>query len=220
MFTGLVETVGTVRALRRTGAVYCLSIEAPEIAPELVLGQSVSVSGACLTVTSCRGDGFDVEMMPETLSRTWFGESLKPGMPVNLERAMRLGDRLDGHIVLGHVDGTARLAELQGGDQTRVACFSAPRGLLRGIVSKGSVALDGVSLTVIDVDNTTFSVGLIPTTLISCTLGGLKVGMSVNLETDILGKYVERLMAPLPPGSTASGPSRGLSMEELRELGY
>ena len=122
--------------------------------------------------------------------------------------------------MLGHVDGTARLAELQGGDQTREARFSAPRELLRGIVSKGSVALDGVSLTVIDVDNTTFSVGFIPTTLISCTLGGLQVGMSVNLETDILGKYVERLMAPLPSGSPASEPSRGLSMEELRELGY
>ncbi len=214
MFTGLVETVGTVRALRRTGAVFCLSLEAPKIAPELVLGQSVSVSGACLTVTACREDGFDVEMMPETLSRTWFGERLKPGMPVNLERAMRLGDRLDGHIVLGHVDGTAKLAELRGNDQTREALFSVPPEVTRGIVSKGSVALDGVSLTVIDAGDATFSVGLIPTTLSSCTLGGLKVGMSVNLETDVLGKYVERLMGHAP--AKLGFPTE----EELRKLGY
>ena len=214
MFTGLVETMGTVRALRRTGAVYCLSLEAPEIAPELALGQSVSVSGACLTVTACRGDGFDVEMMPETLSRTWFGERLKPGMPVNLERAMRLGDRLDGHIVLGHVDGTAKLAELRGNDQTREALFSVLPELARGIVSKGSVALDGVSLTVIDAGDAAFSVGLIPTTLTTCTLGGLKVGMSVNLETDILGKYVERLMGHAP--AKLGFPTE----EELRKLGY
>ena len=214
MFTGLVETVGTVRALRRTGAVFCLSLEAPKIAPELALGQSVSVSGACLTVTACRGDGFDVEMMPETLSRTWFGERLKPGMPVNLERAMRLGDRLDGHIVLGHVDGTAKLAELRGNDQTREALFSVPPEVTRGIVSKGSVALDGVSLTVIDAGEAAFSVGLIPTTLSSCTLGGLKVGMSVNLETDILGKYVERLMGHAP--AKLGFPTE----EELRKLGY
>lgn len=214
MFTGLVETVGTVRALRRTGAVYCLSLEAPEIASGLVLGQSVSVSGACLTVTACRGDGFDVEMMPETLSRTWFGERLKPGMPVNLERAMRLGDRLDGHIVLGHVDGMAKLAELRGNDQTREALFSVPPEVTRGIVSKGSVALDGVSLTVIDAGEAAFSVGLIPTTLSSCTLGGLKVGMSVNLETDVLGKYVERLMGHAP--AKLGFPTE----EELRKLGY
>ncbi|MCR4817926.1 MAG: riboflavin synthase [Fretibacterium sp.] len=214
MFTGLVETMGTVRALRRTGAVYCLSLEAPKIAPELVLGQSVSVSGACLTVTACRTDGFDVEMMPETLSRTWFGDRLKPGMPVNLERAMRLGDRLDGHIVLGHVDGMAKLAELRGNEQTREAFFSAPPELVRGIVSKGSVALDGVSLTVIDVSDAEFSVGLIPTTLAYSTLGGLKVGMSVNLETDILGKYVERLMGHTP--AKLEFPTE----EELRKLGY
>ena len=214
MFTGLVETMGTVRALRRTGAVYCLSLEAPKIAPELVLGQSVSVSGACLTVTACRGDGFDVEMMPETLNRTWFGERLKPGMPVNLERAMRLGDRLDGHIVLGHVDGTAKLSELRGNEQTREAVFSASPELLRGIVSKGSVALDGVSLTVIEAGERMFSVGLIPTTLTFCTLGGLKVGMSVNLETDILGKYVERLMGHAP--TKLGFPTE----EELKKLGY
>ncbi|MBR1671397.1 MAG: riboflavin synthase [Fretibacterium sp.] len=222
MFTGLVETTGRVRAFHRAGAVYCLSIEAPDIAPELVLGQSVSVSGACLSVTALHGDSFDVDMMPETVTRTWFGASLRPGARVNLERALRLGDRLDGHMVLGHVDGTAMLRELAGNAQTREAVFSAPQELLRGIVPKGSVALDGVSLTVIAASETGFSVGLIPTTLASCTLGDLAVGMSVNLETDILGKYVERLIGGSSTRRRALTPglSPGLSIEELRELGY
>ena len=215
MFTGLVEMVGRVRSLERTGSVYTLSVEAPGIAGELVMGQSVAVSGACLSVTALRSDSFDVEMMQETLNRTWFGDRMRPGTPVNLERAMRLGDRLDGHMVLGHVDGTARLTELSGGGRTRVARFSAAPELARGIVSKGSVALDGVSLTVIDAGHDYFTVGLIPTTLSSCTLGGLSPGMSVNLETDILGKYVERLL-----NARGTGAKAGLSMEELIGLGY
>ena len=212
MFTGLVEAVGAVRAFRRAEEVSLLSIECPALASELVLGQSVAVSGACLSVVALHGDVFDVEMMPETAERTWFAD-LRPGTLVNLERAMALGDRLDGHLVLGHVDGTAVLKRLSGTGRTRVACFGAETPLLRGIVPKGSVALDGVSLTVIGVSASDFSVGLIPTTLESCTLGRMAVGTVVNLETDILGKYVERLL-----GSRGSG--MRLSMEELRELGY
>ena len=212
MFTGLVEAVGVVRAFRRAGEVSLLSIECPALASELVLGQSVAVSGACLSVVALHGDVFDVEMMPETAERTWFAD-LRPGTLVNLERAMALGDRLDGHLVLGHVDGTAVLKRLSGTGRTRVACFGAGPPLLRGIVPKGSVAIDGVSLTVIGVSASDFSVGLIPTTLESCTLGRMAVGTVVNLETDILGKYVERLL-----GSRGSG--MRLSMEELRGLGY
>ena len=212
MFTGLVEAVGAVRAFRRAAEVSLLSIECPALASELVLGQSVAVSGACLSVVALHGDVFDVEMMPETAERTWFAD-LRPGTLVNLERAMALGDRLDGHLVLGHVDGTAVLKRLSGTGRTRVACFGAGPPLLRGIVPKGSVAIDGVSLTVIGVSASDFSVGLIPTTLESCTLGRMAVGTVVNLETDILGKYVERLL-----GSRGSG--MRLSMEELRELGY
>ena len=207
MFTGLVEAVGAVRAHRRVEEVSLLSIECPALAPELVLGQSVAVSGACLSVVALHGDIFDVEMMPETAERTWFAD-LRPGTAVNLERAMALGDRLD-----GHVDGTAVLRRLSGTGRTRVACFGAEPSLLRGIVPKGSVALDGVSLTVIGVSASDFSVGLIPTTLASCTLGRMAVGTVVNLETDILGKYVERFL-----GSRGSG--MRLSMEELRDLGY
>ena len=212
MFTGLVEAVGAVRAFRRAEEVSLLSIECPALASELVLGQSVAVSGVCLSVVALHGDVFDVEMMPETAERTWFAD-LRPGTLVNLERAMALGDRLDGHLVLGHVDGTAVLKRLSGTGRTRVACFGAEAPLLRGIVPKGSVAIDGVSLTVIGVSASDFSVGLIPTTLASCTLGRMAVGTVVNLETDILGKYVERLL-----GSRGSG--MRLSIEELRDLGY
>lgn len=212
MFTGLVEAVGTVRAFRRADSVHLLSIECPSLAAELALGQSVAVSGACLSVVALHGDVFDVEMMPETAERTWFS-ALKPGTVVNLERAIALGDRLDGHLVLGHVDGTAVLKCLSGTGRTRVARFGAEAVLLKGIVSKGSVAIDGVSLTVVDVSPSDFSVGLIPTTLESCTLGRIRVGTVVNLETDILGKYVERLL-----GSQGSG--MRLSIEELKDLGY
>ena len=211
MFTGLIEAVGTVRDCRRTAAVWRLSIECPKIASELALGQSVAVSGVCLTVVSAKADLFDVEMMPETAQRTRFA-SLTRGMKVNLERALRLGDRLDGHIVQGHVDGTARLKELTGGDQTRVARFDAASSLMRGIVAKGSIALDGVSLTVIDASGVDFSVGLIPATLSLCTLGGLRPGDTVNVETDIIGKYVERILEP--------SRSERLSIEELTQLGY
>ena len=198
MFTGLIETVGTVKNFRQTGTFYTLTIEA-EFSGELVAGQSVSVSGACLTVTRNDAKTFDVEMMRETFSRTWFKKSLRAGTPVNLERALKLSDRLDGHLVLGHVDGTATLKEIHG-TETREAVFVPDnRELLRGIVEKGSVAIDGISLTVINVDDEKFSVGLIPATLEATTLGNLKTGGTINLETDILGKYIARLTGFNPP---------------------
>ena len=192
MFTGLVETLGTVRSFRQTGAYYTLAIEA-EFSGELVMGQSVSVSGACLTVTRNDSRSFDVEMMRETWKRTWFGRGMRAGTRVNLERAMRLTDRLDGHLVLGHVDGVAALREIKGTETKEAVFVPEDKELLRGIVEKGSVAVDGVSLTVIDAGERSFSVGLIPATLEATTLGGLRAGSMVNLETDILGKYVARL---------------------------
>lgn len=192
MFTGLIETVGIIRRFSRKGTYYTLTVESG-ISGELFIGQSVSVSGACLTVTRNDSETFDVEMMQETFMRTWFGKGIRPGTLVNLERAMKLTDRLDGHLVLGHVDGVATLREIVG-TETREAVFVPENPeLLRGIVSKGSVAIDGVSLTVIDAGNRSFSVGLIPSTLEATTLGGLKAGSVINLETDILGKYVARL---------------------------
>ena len=197
MFTGLIESLGVVRSFHQKGAYYALKIDA-EFSGELAIGQSVSVSGACLTVTANDSRSFEVEMMLETWLRTWFGRGMRAGTRVNLERAMRLTDRLDGHLVLGHVDGVAKLKEIRG-TETKEAVFVPENGeLLRGIVEKGSVAIDGVSLTVIDAGDESFSVGLIPATLGATTLSRLKVEGLVNLETDILGKYVARLTGFVP----------------------
>ncbi len=193
MFTGLIETIGTIRKFSRKGTYYSLTIEAEEISGDLTIGQSVSVSGACLTVTRNDDRTFDAEIMNETFKRTWFGRSLTPNTRVNLERAMKLTDRLDGHLVLGHVDGVASLREIRGTGTKEAVFIPEDKSLLSGIVSKGSVAIDGVSLTVIDAGDLSFSVGLIPETLSATTLGSLKAGSFINLETDILGKYIARL---------------------------
>ena len=193
MFTGLIERVGTVKKFFQSGEFYTLTIEAENFSGELVKGQSVSVSGACLTVIKSDNKFFDVQMMRETFNRTWFGKSLRAGTKINLERAMRLTDRLDGHLVLGHVDGVAKLIDLKG-TATKEAIFAPEdKKLLYGIVEKGSVAIDGISLTVINVNDKNFSVGLIPETLNQTTLADLKPGGYINLETDILGKYIARL---------------------------
>ncbi|MBQ6775913.1 MAG: riboflavin synthase [Synergistaceae bacterium] len=193
MFTGLIERTGTVGKFFQSGSFYTLVIEAENFSGELVRGQSVAVSGACLTVTRSDGRSFDVQMMRETFNRTWFSRAMRAGTRVNLERAMRLTDRLDGHLVLGHVDGVAKLVDIRG-TATQEAVFAPEdKNLLRGIVEKGSVAIDGVSLTVISVNDRNFSVGLIPETLANTTLGNLRPGTLINLETDILGKYVARL---------------------------
>jgi riboflavin synthase len=221
MFTGLIEAVGTVQDVRETREVFRLSIECSKIATELVLGQSVAVSGACLSAVALRGSVFDVEMMPETVGRTRFS-ALTRGSRVNLERAMKLDCRLDGHLVLGHVDGTATLEQLSGSARTREARFRVSKEVMRYVVAKGSVAVDGVSLTVIDAGAESFSVGLIPTTLESCTLGQLKPGDVVNIETDIVGKYVERLLNSGRGDLGLTGPetSHKLTLEEMYELGY
>lgn len=192
MFTGLIEALGTVKGCRQSAAYYIMTIEA-EFSGELAIGQSVSVSGACLTVTRNDSKTFDAEVMRETWIRTWFGKRIHSGVRVNLERAVRLSDRFDGHIVLGHVDGVAVLREIRGRETREAVFVPEDKELLRGIVQKGSVAVDGVSLTVIDAGNESFSVGLIPSTLGVTTLGELKAGSIVNIETDILGKYIARL---------------------------
>ncbi|GHS97611.1 riboflavin synthase subunit alpha [Synergistales bacterium] len=219
MFTGLVEAPGRVRHIHKADSVVNLAIECPEIAPELAIGQSVAVSGVCLSVTALRGAVFEVEMMPETLNKTRF-VSLRAGERVNLERAMKLGDRLDGHIVQGHIDGVATLTELSG-VATKVARFSIDSAAGRFIVSKGSVAVDGVSLTVIDVfeggEFSNFSVGLIPETLKNCTLGQIKVGERVNVETDIIGRYVERMLAARNKDIKSAD---SLTIDKLRNLGF
>jgi riboflavin synthase len=189
MFTGLVEALGRVRDLSFDGTGRRLTLAEPTLAPELVLGESVAVNGACLTVVSRDAEAFAFQVGPETLRRTNL-RALKLGDRVNLERSLRLGDRLGGHLVQGHIDGVGAVAErIPQGDWVTI-WFTCPPELAAQMVAKGSVAVDGVSLTLVDVERGRFSVALIPHTLTQTTLGFKGPGDAVNLETDLLGKYV------------------------------
>lgn len=193
MFTGLVQKIGVLKRLARSGGGWSLTVAHAPWADALVLGESVAVQGACLTVTSAGGGFFTADLLDETLRHTAL-QRLAEGSRVNLERALALGDRLGGHFVSGHVDecGTLAGVEDRGRDIAwRVACSE---GLARQTVMKGSIAVDGVSLTVSGLGNDGFEVNLIPTTLKETSLGDRRTGDAVNLEGDILGKYVARLL--------------------------
>lgn len=220
MFTGLIEETGTVEWARRSGAGVRLRV-ACSFAGELEHGESVTLNGACQTVVACDPHGFEVDVVAQTLSLTTLG-GLRSGGRVNLERALKLGDRLGGHIVSGHVDGVAEVTAVsRGAGETRVT-FELPEGLSRHVVERGSIAMDGVSLTVAEVAGKAVTVALIPETLRATRAGEYRVGSEVNVETDILAKHQERLLA----GGDAAGerdesPARaGLTEERLRELGF
>jgi riboflavin synthase len=199
MFTGLVEALGTVHRVGTEGAGRLLVIAEPALAPELRIGDSVAVNGACLTVVARDAESFCFQAGPETLSRTNLGE-LKSGDRVNLERSLRLGDRLGGHLVQGHVDGLGRVAQrIRQGDWETI-WFTCPKELALHMVAKGSVAVDGVSLTLVDVKTDRFSVALIPHTLAKTTLGFRPVGAAVNLETDLLAKYAHKALRAMLDG--------------------
>lgn len=193
MFTGLVAELGTVQKLARQGNSYHLTVSAKKIMANLKIGDSVAVNGACLTVVKMSGDGFTADVMPETVRLTNIG-SLNAGDKVNLERTLRLCDGLDGHIVSGHVEGLGMIAAQRNDGIAVVVTIDTPQELLKYIIKKGSIAIDGISLTVTEVTSSTFSVSLIPHTAKETTLGFKTVGDTVNLETDILGKYVERML--------------------------
>lgn len=191
MFTGLVELLGIVDDLRPEGPGVRLLVRAAEIAADAAIGDSIAINGCCLTVVSREGDLLGFEAGSETLSRTNLGRLAK-GDPVNLERSLKVGDRLGGHFVSGHIDALGTLDERSDEGQWSFLWFRAPVALTRQMASKGSVAVDGVSLTLVEVEAERFSVALIPHTLTITTLGQLKPGDSVNIETDLLAKYVER----------------------------
>ena len=191
MFTGIVTSVGTVRSVEKRGDTHIV-IGVPFDAAALAIGASVACAGCCLTVTERNRDGFSVTASAETLGHTNLG-SWQAGTPVNLERPLKIGDELGGHIVTGHVDGVAELVQSRPEGESVRMTFSAPADLMRFIAPKGSVALDGVSLTVNEVDGTRFGVNIIPHTLKATTLGGLKPGAHVNLEVDLMARYVARL---------------------------
>ncbi|AXE38224.1 riboflavin synthase [Acidipropionibacterium virtanenii] len=193
MFTGLVEELGEVVSLESGAESAVMAIRGPLVTSDATLGSSIAVDGVCLTVTGVDGDVFTVDVMAETLARSGLGR-LVPGTEVNLERPVPAGGRLGGHVVQGHVDGTARLVSRTPGDRWETLRFSAPQKLARYIVEKGSIAVDGISLTVAATGPGWFEVSLIPTTLATTVLGRLGIGEEVNLEVDVLAKYVESLL--------------------------
>ena len=197
MFTGLVEALGTVRDVREDGAGRILRVEEPTIVSDLPLGASVAVNGVCLTVVECQQNIFVFQAGPETLRCTNLGE-LRAGERVNLERSLRVGDRLGGHIVQGHVDGMGRVDRRERQGEWETLWFTCDPPLTKQMVRKGSIAVDGVSLTLVDVTTGGFSVALIPHTLQMTTLGLKQPQATVNLETDYFAKIIVKYLAELP----------------------
>jgi riboflavin synthase len=208
MFTGIIEAMGAVRRITRKGEDGLLDVDAAFDLSDVQIGDSVAVSGACLTVTAKTGQVFTADVSAETLARTTL-KSLKAGDKVNLEKALRLNSFLGGHLVLGHVDGTGKIRERSQKSNSLVIGVEVEDALARYIVEKGSIAVDGVSLTVNRCEKSTFYVNMIPHTAQVTTLGFKRTADLVNIETDILGKYVEKFLAP----------RQGLDMDFLEEHG-
>lgn len=215
MFTGIVEEMGVLRSVRRGAHSAVLSIGAETVLSDLKIGDSVAVNGVCLTATTVDAGGFTADVMHETLNRSSLG-ALVPGSPVNLERAMAANGRFGGHMVAGHIDGTGTITARRQDDNAVWYTVSAAPSLLRSIVEKGSIAIDGISLTVASVAADRFSVSVIPHTAAVTVLGRKRPGDIVNLETDIIGKYVEKLLRP----AADTAPKGGISLEFLMENGF
>jgi riboflavin synthase len=216
MFTGIVEEMGVVKGLEKSLAGVRLTLLAHTILSDLAQGASVSVNGACLTVVAKDAHEFAVDLSPETLSVTTLGK-LTAGIPVNLERAMRIADRLGGHLVAGHVDGVGTIRGRRQESNAIVLTIEAPDAILRYCVPKGSVTIDGISMTVNEVAARTFSVAVIPHTAKVTTLGLMKEGDQVNLESDLIGKYVERLLQER--GILPSKPAPAIDRDYLQKRG-
>ncbi|AQS59474.1 riboflavin synthase [Desulforamulus ferrireducens] len=193
MFTGIVEEIGTIKGITRGPDSAHLTILASKVLEDVKLGDSIAVNGVCLTVTAFSEGSFTADVMAETLAKTNLG-ALRPGSKVNLERALRLGDRLGGHWVSGHVDGVGSIVRIEKRDIATLITIQAPPQVMKYIIKKGSVGIDGTSLTVVDFVGDTFQVSLIPHTAQATILGSKGIGATVNLESDILGKYIERLL--------------------------
>lgn len=205
MFTGIIEETGRIKSIRRGARSVTLEVEASVVMQGTQVGDSIATNGVCLTVTSKTATGFTADAMPETVSRTSLA-ALKPGSPVNLERALTLQSRLGGHIVQGHVDGTGIISRRISDDNAIWLWVDCTAALMRHVIEKGSVTLQGVSLTVARTEGLSFAVSLIPHTQGATTLHGAKVGDVVNIETDVIAKYVEKLMSQQPAPSAGEAP--------------
>ena len=219
MFTGLIETTGVIEKLTRGNGICLMTIRAPKIAGELVYGQSVCVSGACLTVTSSNSVTFTVDITDETLARTKF-KSASSGDLVNLERAMKLSDRLDGHIVSGHIDSLAITTQVSRTGNSMEIEFEIPEELASYVVTKGSVALDGICLTVANAEANRFTVALIPVTIADTTIGEILPGAPFNLEVDVIGRYVEKMFKAYGSSNENIKRETQLNSKRLSELGW
>lgn len=217
MFTGIIEEIGIIRSVKTGARSAALEIGASKVLPATRIGDSISVNGVCLTVTTIGTASFTTDAMPETLKRTNLGE-LHPGSPVNLERALRLGDRFGGHIVSGHIDGTGEILSVKEDENAILISINAGASLLRYIIDQGSIAVDGISLTVVNVEANRFYVSVIPFTRKETILCGKTPGSRVNLECDAVAKYIERFSGYGKQPAGESG--KDISIDFLKENGY
>lgn len=213
MFTGIIEDLGSIKSIKRGARDFIIEIEAPRLVPELAIGDSIAVNGTCLTVTVKSKLSFTVDVMPETISKTALSD-LKKGDKVNLERAMTLSSRLGGHMVAGHVDGVGVIKSKKGDSNALLIKISAPESVTRYLIDRGSIAIDGISLTVMDYGDDFVAVSIIPHTAKVTTLGFKEPGDKVNLEADLIGKYVEKFVGKQKDKDPE------LTMDKLREHGF
>ena len=215
MFTGIIEEIGTVKGVKRGNRSVVLEVQAKKVLEDLKVGDSIATNGVCLTVTSFTGIVFCADVMLETMQRSNLGE-LRAGDRVNLERALTLNGRLGGHIVSGHIDGTGKIVGREKDENAIWISVATSGELLRYIVDKGSITIDGISLTVVSVNDAGFTVSIIPHTQDETTLVKKKIGDTVNLENDVIAKYVEKLMRPAEP----SEPKGGMTLDFLLANGF
>jgi riboflavin synthase len=213
MFTGLIEKICSVKSIRRDGSSMKLSVNLGDLTRECKIGDSIAINGVCLTISRIEGDFADFDVSGETLSKTSLGK-LQTSSKVNIERAMMPSERFGGHFVLGHIDGTAKIETIEKKGEFADFKFSADSKLMDSMVEKGSVAVDGISLTISKLDKSSFNVAVIPQTMKQTTLGNVKTGELVNIETDIIIKAVKRQLEYILPKKDA------LSADKLRELGF
>ena len=215
MFTGIIEEVGKITQINKQGEFAVVTIQASKVLQDVHLGDSIAVNGVCLTVTSFSERQFTADVMSETLKRTSLGE-LKPSSPVNLERAIAANGRFGGHIVSGHIDGTGEVVGIKPAHNSIWYRIQTTPKLMRYIIEKGSITIDGISLTVVDTDETSFRVSIIPHTIKETNLGSKKIGSLVNLENDIVGKYIEQFLLKKEP----ENPPSQLTVDFLKNAGF